>query len=116
MADTVRQDDVVLARVQRLSRTEQFSCKRRCQHCAAAAGRSVKNQDWLPGLLADRRVMDLEFLHDFAGIETEVTRHPVSLFRRRISLCRSIDGCYERCHSKRSASEHSTCEHQNLLL
>jgi hypothetical protein len=100
VAEPVRDDDVVLRRVERLAGAEQFAGKGRRQHVGGGAARSMQHQHRLAGRLADRGVVQPQ-LHGFAGVEFEIPGDPVALFGRRIICGRCGEGGQGECGRQR---------------
>ena len=92
--DVVRQHDVILRRIQQLSRSKQHAGKIRRQKLRARPARSVHDQHrvvHVPLRIAMRRaqrsVVQLHLRQRFARPEMKIVRQIVPLLHRRTRLC-----------------------------
>jgi hypothetical protein len=83
-AESVRDNDEIFVRIERLAGPEQLARKGCRQHAGARPGRAMQHQHRLSGGRADCQVMQAHFRQDFASVETIVPRDPVVLRGRRI--------------------------------
>jgi len=90
VADRVRQDDVIFARIERLARAEQLAREGRCQHAAGGPAGPMQDQHRLAGRFTDGRVGEAELGHHFAGVKFEVPCDPFALSWRGIVLGLSV--------------------------
>src|SRR5215467_1122729 len=82
MADSVRDDDVILLSIDWLPCPKQFSRKGGGQHALCRAATAVQDNDGNSTRLADRYVMEPQFRHDLARVEFEVLGVPFALLWR----------------------------------
>src|SRR5262252_2377031 len=100
VAERVRDDDVILGRIEGLARAEQFICEGSEEHTRCRTTGPVQYNDGCSSRLADGPVMQFDFWQDLAGVKLEIPRNPLALLWCGIIRCRRHNGWeYKRKHT-----------------
>ena len=83
----VGNDDVILGRIERLTRAVQRAGEGGREHRCRRSAAAVQHEHRLAGRITHRCVMDAQFRHHVASVKLEVARDPVAFLGRRI-VCR----------------------------